>query len=76
MLGAADRRQLRAGVVKAALQLEFPAQEAERQLDTIVSWGRYAEIFAYDNGKETMSLEQEAPPSGGEVREGKNSAFQ
>jgi len=65
MLGAADRRQLRAGVVKAALQLEFPAQEAERQLDTIVNWGRYAEIFAYDDGNETMFLEQESSPPGG-----------
>jgi NitT/TauT family transport system ATP-binding protein len=60
MLNAADRRQLGAGVVKTALQLDFPPQEAERQLDTIINWGRYAEILAYDDGNETMYLEQGA----------------
>ncbi|HYA03827.1 MAG TPA: nitrate/sulfonate/bicarbonate ABC transporter ATP-binding protein [Syntrophobacteria bacterium] len=60
MLNAADRRQLGAGVVKTALQLDFPPQEAERQLDTIINWGRYAEILAYDDGNETMYVEQGA----------------
>jgi NitT/TauT family transport system ATP-binding protein len=26
-------------------------------LETIVSWGRYAELFAYDEQSETFSLE-------------------
>jgi NitT/TauT family transport system ATP-binding protein len=31
--------------------------EAERVLTTIIDWGRYAEIFAYDDNSETLSLE-------------------
>jgi len=31
--------------------------EAERILRIVIDWGRYAEIFAYDNNTETLSLE-------------------
>lgn len=36
----------------------FTAQEADRQLDTAISWGRYAEIFDYDadNGRLFLTL--------------------
>ncbi len=57
MLSAADRHQLEGDVVLAALELEFPPQEAERQLETMVSWGRYAELLAYDDGAATLFLE-------------------
>jgi NitT/TauT family transport system ATP-binding protein len=30
---------------------------AEETLDAVIDWGRYAEIFAYDDGSETFSLE-------------------
>jgi NitT/TauT family transport system ATP-binding protein len=30
---------------------------AERTLKTVINWGRYGEIFAYDEGSETLSLE-------------------
>jgi NitT/TauT family transport system ATP-binding protein len=30
---------------------------ADETLKTIVSWGRYAELFAYDEQSETFSLE-------------------
>jgi NitT/TauT family transport system ATP-binding protein len=30
---------------------------AEKTLDAVVDWGRYAEIFAYDNRAEMFSLE-------------------
>src|SRR5271156_3738466 len=30
---------------------------AEETLDTVIAWGRYAEIFAYDDQAETFSLE-------------------
>ena len=30
---------------------------AEETLDTVIDWGRYAEIFAYDDQAETFSLE-------------------
>lgn len=57
ILQAADKRQLRWDVVQAALELEFPPEEAERQLETVVDWGRYAEIVAYDDDEQTLYLE-------------------
>ena len=57
MLRAADKRQLRWDVFMAALQLEFPPDEAEVQLDTAVNWGRYAELISYDDSDETIYLE-------------------
>lgn len=47
-------------MVRAALQLEFHEEEAERQLDTIIHWGRYAELLVYDD--EALYIEPvEAP---------------
>jgi NitT/TauT family transport system ATP-binding protein len=60
MLRADDRRQLSWDVVLAALELEFPPEEAERQLDTAVSWGRYAELLGYDDSTAMIFLETAA----------------
>lgn len=57
MLRASERQQLKWDVVRTALELEFPAEEAQRQLETVVNWGRYAEILAYDDDTETIYLE-------------------
>ncbi|GJM06947.1 MAG: ABC transporter ATP-binding protein [marine bacterium B5-7] len=32
-------------------------QEAERVMKTIIEWGRYAELFAYDHNTESLSLD-------------------
>ncbi len=34
----------------------FPAAEAQRQFDTAVDWGRYAELFEYDAAEERLSV--------------------
>lgn len=57
MLRAAEKQQLEWDVIKTALDLEFPPDEVERQLDTIIDWGRYAEIIAYDDDDEVLYLE-------------------
>lgn len=61
LLNAAENKRLQWEVVHTALELEFPPEEAERQLDTAVSWGRYAEILAYEDNTELIYLE----PGGG-----------
>ena len=33
---------------------------AEQTLRTIISWGRYAEVFAYDDQRQVFSLENPA----------------
>lgn len=35
----------------------FSSDEAERVLRVIIEWGRYAEVFAYDDNTEKLSLE-------------------
>jgi NitT/TauT family transport system ATP-binding protein len=59
MLTAADNKQMEWDVVEAALELDFPSEEAERQLDTVINWGRYAELFAYDEDAGRFYLETE-----------------
>jgi NitT/TauT family transport system ATP-binding protein len=39
------------------LDEHFPIEEAQRQLETALNWGRYAEIFTYDSESERLRLE-------------------
>lgn len=57
ILQALENKRLEWEVIKKALELEFPAEEAERQVDTAVNWGRYAEILAYEDNTGTIYLE-------------------
>lgn len=57
LLKAAPQQQLDYAVVQTALELEFPREEAERQLEIITQWGRYAELLAYDDSEEVFYLE-------------------
>jgi NitT/TauT family transport system ATP-binding protein len=45
------------------LQEHFPETEAEQQIETALSWGRYADLFTYDSESERLSLHQPAPPA-------------
>jgi NitT/TauT family transport system ATP-binding protein len=58
MLTKADRHELEWDVIQSALELDFPPEEAEKQIEIAVNWGRYAEILSYDDGKATIYLEQ------------------
>ena len=44
-------------MVRLALELELPPAEAEKQLNTIIEWGRYGELIAYDDETEMLMLE-------------------
>jgi NitT/TauT family transport system ATP-binding protein len=57
LLDSAPQHQLAWSVVRTALELEFARPEAERQLKTAVNWGRYAELFAYDDNTDVFFLE-------------------
>jgi NitT/TauT family transport system ATP-binding protein len=41
------------------LQQYFSEPEARRQLDTAIDWGRFAELFAYDDDSGELYLEEE-----------------
>ena len=60
MLDAADNSLLERNIAITALELDFPPEEAERQLDLIIEWGRYAEILSYNDSSELLESEQTA----------------
>lgn len=60
LLRASENQRLRFEVVETALALEFPAEESGRQVETIIDWGRYAELPAYDDDSGSLSLEPAA----------------
>lgn len=62
MLRTADKQHLKVDIIKTALSLDFPPDIAERQIETLINWGRYAELLAYDDNAETIYLEPEATP--------------
>jgi NitT/TauT family transport system ATP-binding protein len=56
-LAATEDRTLRAGFFLDVLRRGFSPQEARRQLDTAIDWGRYAELYDYDSDDEELTLE-------------------
>lgn len=41
------------------LERRYGSQEAQHQLETLIDWGRYAELFAYDEASRMLFLENE-----------------
>lgn len=58
MLKAADTHQLEKDVITTALELDFTPEEAARQVEVAIHWGRYAELLAYDDNTAIISLER------------------
>jgi NitT/TauT family transport system ATP-binding protein len=63
LIEAAEGRRLGWDQALDALEAEFPREEAERQLETLVNWGRYAELIAYDDSQAVLYLESAALPT-------------
>lgn len=57
MLTHSENHALDWDVIQTALELEFPKDEAKKQLDTLINWGRYAELFSYNDDKALVHLE-------------------
>jgi NitT/TauT family transport system ATP-binding protein len=58
-LRASADGDLREGFFVDLLRRGFSEEEARRQLDTAISWGRYAELFDYDADDGLLILERE-----------------
>ncbi|MEJ2480485.1 MAG: AAA-associated domain-containing protein, partial [Acidihalobacter sp.] len=46
-----------AGRFLAELEDKLSERESERVLESVINWGRYAEVFAYDDDAAVLSLE-------------------
>ena len=40
------------------LDEHFPREETEQQMDTIIDWGRYAELFEFDGARKVLLLSE------------------
>jgi len=49
MLQAAHKQELERDIIYMALELQFYPEEAKRQIETAINWGRYAKVIAYDD---------------------------
>ncbi len=56
-VAASPEHRLSEDTLLAALEHSFSVDEARRQLDTAIDWGRYAELFAYDDDAGEFYLE-------------------
>jgi NitT/TauT family transport system ATP-binding protein len=45
------------------LDEHFSSEEAQRQIDTVLNWGRYGDIFTYDSETDRVTLDQPAKPA-------------
>ena len=53
-----DNRRVAWDYFHDKLQADF-GEKAEKQLDIAISWGRHAELFAYDDGTGELYLESD-----------------
>ena len=45
--------------IQNELEESFSGEEARRQLETVIDWGRYAELFTYDTSSGELRLDEE-----------------
>ena len=57
ILSEAKGQQLPQDVVQEELAMRLPTQDTEALFKTIVSWGRFSELFGYSTETETLHLE-------------------
>ncbi len=57
LLNASEGHRQKWEVIHTRLLLDFHQEEAARQLDTAIDWGRYAELLAYDDKTRVIFLE-------------------
>ena len=58
-LEASPTHTLEADRVTDDLEHSFSGEEARRQFETVVDWGRYAEFFTYDDSAGELRLDEE-----------------
>ena len=69
-LEAAPRHVLPEEHVLQFLETHFGEQEAEEQLHIAINWGRYAELFAFQEDRGMFRLEEEGEPATPGARKG------
>jgi NitT/TauT family transport system ATP-binding protein len=63
-LQGSPEHQMQEGPLLERLERSFSPEEARRQLDTAIDWGRYAELFAYADDTGEFFLEEDEAAAG------------
>jgi NitT/TauT family transport system ATP-binding protein len=64
-LRATEGHELDEDVLLTSFAIQLPYEDSQRMLQTLVSWGRHAELLEYDpDRKRVMWKEEEAPAAG------------
>ncbi len=58
-LESAPDHTLEGEKIREELEASFTSEEAARQFDTAISWGRYAELFSFDDTTDELHLDEE-----------------
>jgi NitT/TauT family transport system ATP-binding protein len=61
ILGEAKGGRLPKDVVEEELAIRLPHEDVGPLFKTVVSWGRFSELFEYDADSETLSLSRPPP---------------
>lgn len=61
ILGEAREQRLPKDVIVEEFAVRLPGQDYDKLFDTVVAWGRYAELFGYEPQSETLYLDQPQP---------------
>ncbi len=60
-LQAADDHRLDRDWVLELVAIQLPSENYEAIFDTLVNWGRFGDLFSYDEASETLTLSELAP---------------
>lgn len=58
MLEKAEGRRLEKDTILEELARLLPQEQPQQQFNTLVNWGRYAELFGYNSDREELYLDQ------------------
>ncbi|MGA7870069.1 MAG: AAA-associated domain-containing protein [Candidatus Binatus sp.] len=59
LLRGAEDKSLNKEIVLEHLAMLLPSEKPERQFQTLVNWGRYAELFGYNKDEDRFYLDNE-----------------
>ena len=59
LLRKSAKKRLHKEIILGALELEIPEKQANKLTETLINWGRYAELVAYDDNTEMIYLESQ-----------------
>ena len=59
LLEEAANHRLKKDIVEEELAMRLTSEDVERMFDTVVGWGRFAELFGYSTDDETLYLDDQ-----------------